>query len=226
MKIRRKTAVPRNAGAVLPMLACLAAQAAEGGFLEDAKTDLVLRNYYFNRDFRDHDAGKSLVDEWAAAGELPDAAPPTADGAVVADRRGLDRGARARLARALDAWWGTPLRERALSAATVVPELPFFSAEDGGASGYVTGSIDLFSSDGDGRALVVDYKTGETYMDEAAAAEHHAMQARYYAHVLMAQGYREVEVAFVLVENLRDGSPLTVSFPFAGEVPPLGADVA
>ncbi|HHW2137920.1 TPA: OprD family outer membrane porin, partial [Pseudomonas aeruginosa] len=65
MKIRRKTAVPRNAGAVLPMLACLAAQAAEGGFLEDAKTDLVLRNYYFNRDFRDHDAGKSLVDEWA-----------------------------------------------------------------------------------------------------------------------------------------------------------------
>ena len=47
------------------MLACLAAQAAEGGFLEDAKTDLVLRNYYFNRDFRDHDAGKSLVDEWA-----------------------------------------------------------------------------------------------------------------------------------------------------------------
>lgn len=65
MKIRRKTAIPRNAGAVLPMLACLAAQAAEGGFLEDAKTDLVLRNYYFNRDFRDHDAGKSLVDEWA-----------------------------------------------------------------------------------------------------------------------------------------------------------------
>lgn len=47
MKIRRKTAVPRNAGAVLPMLACLAAQAAEGGFLEEAKTDLVLRNYYF-----------------------------------------------------------------------------------------------------------------------------------------------------------------------------------
>ncbi len=31
----------------------------------------------------------SLVDEWAAAGELPDAAPPAADGAVVSDRRGL-----------------------------------------------------------------------------------------------------------------------------------------
>ena len=108
----------------------------------------------------------------------------------------------------------------------MVPELPFFSAEDGGASGYVTGSIDLFSSDGDGRALVVDYKTGETYMDAAAAAEHHAMQARYYAHVLMAQGYREVEAAFVLVENVRDGEPLTVSFHFEGKVPPLGADVA
>lgn len=25
----------------------------------------MLRNYYFNRDFRDHSAGKSKVDEWA-----------------------------------------------------------------------------------------------------------------------------------------------------------------
>ncbi len=168
------------------------------------------------------DAFHELARLAAGDGRLPDAARV----AAVADRRGLDRDARGRLARALDAWWATPLRERALSAATVVPELPFFSAEDGGASGYVTGSIDLFSSNGDGRALVVDYKTGETYMDAAAAAEHHAMQARYYAHVLMAQGYREVEAAFVLVENVRDGEPLTVSFHFEGEVPPLGADVA
>ena len=70
---------------------------------------------------------------------------------------------------------------------------------------------------------MVDYKTGETYLDEAGAAERHAMQARYYAHVLMEQGYREVEVAFVLVENVRGGSPLTVSFSFEGTPPPLGA---
>ena len=35
------------------------------GFFDGAKTDLLLRNYYFNRDFRDHAAPKSKVDEWA-----------------------------------------------------------------------------------------------------------------------------------------------------------------
>ncbi|MEY8437132.1 UvrD-helicase domain-containing protein [Atopobiaceae bacterium 24-176] len=165
------------------------------------------------------DAFHELARLAAGDGVLPDRARV----AAVAARRSLGVDAEDRLGRALAAWWATPLRQRALSAATVVPELPFFSAQDGGASGYVTGSIDLFSSNGDGRALVVDYKTGETYLDAAAAAEHHEMQARYYAHVLMEQGYRQVEVAFVLVENVRDGGePLTVSFDFEGEVPPLG----
>ncbi|WP_371356469.1 OprD family porin [Pseudomonas chlororaphis] len=43
----------------------LPAWAEEGGFFEDAKTDLVLRNYYFNRDFRDPGVAKSKVEEWA-----------------------------------------------------------------------------------------------------------------------------------------------------------------
>ncbi|MBU4632110.1 OprD family porin [Pseudomonas chlororaphis] len=43
----------------------LPAWAEDGGFFEDAKTDLVLRNYYFNRDFRDPGAAKSKVEEWA-----------------------------------------------------------------------------------------------------------------------------------------------------------------
>ncbi len=166
------------------------------------------------------DAFHELARLAAGDGALPDPGRVVA----VAARRSLNAASVDRLQAALEAWWATPLCSRALSAATVVAELPFFSAQDGGASGYVTGSIDLFSSNGDGRALVVDYKTGETYLDEAGAAERHAMQARYYAHVLMEQGYREVEVAFVLVENVRGGSPLTVSFSFEGEVPPLGVD--
>ena len=39
--------------------------AEDAGFFEDAKTDLLLRNYYFNRDFRDPGAAKSQVEEWA-----------------------------------------------------------------------------------------------------------------------------------------------------------------
>lgn len=43
----------------------LPAWAQEGGFFEDAKGGLTLRNYYFNRDFRDPGAAKGKVEEWA-----------------------------------------------------------------------------------------------------------------------------------------------------------------
>ncbi|MGE8457072.1 MAG: OprD family outer membrane porin, partial [Pseudomonas alloputida] len=43
----------------------LPAWAQEGGFFEDAKGGLTLRNYYFNRDFRDPGAAKVKVEEWA-----------------------------------------------------------------------------------------------------------------------------------------------------------------
>lgn len=57
-------------GAVMASGLCPPAMAADGGFFEDAKTDLLLRNYYFNRDFRDHGAPKSQVEEWAQGGIL------------------------------------------------------------------------------------------------------------------------------------------------------------
>ncbi|AVO58728.1 OprD family porin [Pseudomonas chlororaphis] len=53
------------AAASLALGTGLPAWAEEGGFFKDAKTDLVLRNYYFNRDFRDPGAAKSKVEEWA-----------------------------------------------------------------------------------------------------------------------------------------------------------------
>ena len=56
---RSIAAVPLALGLSLP------AWADDGGFFEDAKTDLLLRNYYFNRDFRDPGAAKSKVEEWA-----------------------------------------------------------------------------------------------------------------------------------------------------------------
>lgn len=53
------------AAASLALGTGLPAWAEDGGFFKDAKTDLVLRNYYFNRDFRDPGAVKSKVEEWA-----------------------------------------------------------------------------------------------------------------------------------------------------------------
>ncbi|MGF0238825.1 OprD family porin [Rhodococcus sp. IEGM1300] len=52
-------------GASLSLALCAPVMAQENGFFEDSTTDLTLRNYYFNRDFRDPGASKSKVDEWA-----------------------------------------------------------------------------------------------------------------------------------------------------------------
>lgn len=66
MKFTHCTLAQPLTGLSLALAICTPAIAEEGGgFLEGAKTDLLLRNYYFNRDFRDHDASKSKVDEWA-----------------------------------------------------------------------------------------------------------------------------------------------------------------
>lgn len=53
------------AAVFLAMSLSMPTWAQESGFLKGAKTDLLLRNYYFNRDFRGHDVAKSKVDEWA-----------------------------------------------------------------------------------------------------------------------------------------------------------------
>lgn len=52
-------------GASLSLGLCGACWADDSGFVEGARSDLLLRNYYFNRDFRDHDAPKGQVEEWA-----------------------------------------------------------------------------------------------------------------------------------------------------------------
>lgn len=38
---------------------------AQAAFIEDSKANLELRNFYFNRDFRDNTAGNSKAEEWA-----------------------------------------------------------------------------------------------------------------------------------------------------------------
>ncbi|WP_165669154.1 OprD family outer membrane porin, partial [Metapseudomonas otitidis] len=43
----------------------LAQQAVAGGFIEDSKASVELRNYYFNRDFRQPGASQKKAEEWA-----------------------------------------------------------------------------------------------------------------------------------------------------------------
>ena len=150
---------------------------------------------------------------------------------AVAKSRELNEQATDRLSLALDNWLASPLCNEAFGYPIVQGEAPFFSAEGNeeyldsseGKAGYLTGSIDLLCTDGSRDALVVDYKTGERTLSEHEARELHEMQARYYAHVLMKQGFERVEAAFVLVENVDSEGPLTVRFTFKGEPPKLGA---
>ncbi|MBD0687401.1 outer membrane porin, OprD family, partial [Pseudomonas sp. PSB18] len=46
------------AGSALPVLA------AESGFVEDAKVNLNLRNFYFNRNFTNPSAAQGKAEEW------------------------------------------------------------------------------------------------------------------------------------------------------------------
>jgi len=43
----------------------LAGQAGDKGFIEDSKLNLLNRNYYFNRDFKNNPGGQSYREEWA-----------------------------------------------------------------------------------------------------------------------------------------------------------------
>lgn len=52
-------------GGTIALALIPAAQAENDGFFAGARTDLLLRNYYFNRDFNDPGASKSKVEEWA-----------------------------------------------------------------------------------------------------------------------------------------------------------------
>ncbi|MBB3104899.1 OprD family outer membrane porin [Azomonas macrocytogenes] len=47
------------------VLAILGASVAHAEFLKDSKASLQIRNYYYNRDFRQDNAGQSHADEWA-----------------------------------------------------------------------------------------------------------------------------------------------------------------
>ncbi|HJA28080.1 MAG TPA: PD-(D/E)XK nuclease family protein, partial [Candidatus Olsenella pullicola] len=130
----------------------------------------------------------------------------------------LSSRAELRLRAALDRWERSSLRAEALAWPEVRPEVPFFQRVDSPHGEYLEGAMDLLCSDGAGRrALVVDYKTGDAGLARDEVCERHAMQAQFYAGVLLREGFEQVECAFVCVE--RDdpnapGEPLVVRYAF------------
>jgi ATP-dependent exoDNAse (exonuclease V) beta subunit len=159
-----------------------------------------------------------LAQTMAETGRMPDAGRVDA----VARLHGLSPSARGRLGEALARWEGSSLRACALAHEVVAAEVPFFCQVESGHGRYLEGAIDLLAFDpGSGHALVVDYKTGDAGKGVEELAESHAMQARYYARVLLDQGFERVSCRFACVErDAGDGQPVVVPYEFAADAPP------
>ena len=135
-----------------------------------------------------------------------------------ARRWNLSARAEGRLRAALARWEGSSVRAEALSWPSVRAEVPFFRRVDSPHGDYLEGAIDLLCLDEAARrALVVDYKTGDAGLSEDEVRERHAMQAEFYAGVMLDEGCNQVSCAFVCVE--RDdpdapGEPLVARYEF------------
>lgn len=134
----------------------------------------------------------------------------------------LSRRQRARLAAALRRWEASELRSETLGYAQRRAEVPFFIAVDSEYGTHLEGAIDLLcTSPGSGHALVVDYKTGDAGLTISQIEARHAMQANFYAGVLMRLGYASVECAFVCVELQNGtGEPVSARYRFDASNPP------
>ena len=124
---------------------------------------------------------------------------------------------RGRIEVALERWYGSEVRAEALAWPVVRAEVPFFSRGMDGLTEqfapFAEGAIDLLCTDPchPECALVIDYKTGGSAAEtpEQLQEKHH-LQAQVYADVLHKQGYANVTLKFVRVEQ---PDPLSPSQP-------------
>lgn len=123
-------------------------------------------------------------------------------------------------------WIASDAATQAASFDVLVPEAPFYVALQGtqGEPIHLEGAIDLLchntpTQQGEPRrAFIVDYKTGGSAAETADdLLAKHDLQARCYAYVALTQGFDEVELAFVRVEQpdpARPGKPQEVRYHF------------
>ena len=123
-------------------------------------------------------------------------------------------------------WMASDAAAQAASLDVLVPEAPFYVALQGtqGEPIHLEGAMDLLCHDAatqqgePRRAFIVDYKTGGSAAETADdLLAKHDLQARCYAYVALTQGFDEVELAFVRVEQpdpARPDKPQEVRYRF------------
>ena len=122
----------------------------------------------------------------------------------------------------LDAWFASDVAQQCAACGHLVPEAPFFLqlGESKGAPLFVNGFIDLLAYDADvpsGQALAVDYKTGKSLVTSEARRAAYEVQAQTYAYALLQQGFEQVALQFVFVEQNEGGELPVETFPAPGE---------
>ncbi|OUO90876.1 DNA helicase UvrD [Gordonibacter sp. An230] len=156
-----------------------------------------------------HRAAQQIVE----TGGFPDAAHLDA----LKRSFGLSLAQRARLEAACARWLSSATFAEAFSWPMCRAEVPFLVTVGGA---RLAGAIDLLCSRGacaEGRALVVDYKTGGRGGEPLdSVRERHGLQAACYAFALLRSGFEEVELRFVRVEReTPDGDLEEVRYRFA-----------
>ncbi|WP_303728506.1 exodeoxyribonuclease V subunit beta [Denitrobacterium detoxificans] len=121
-----------------------------------------------------------------------------------------------RLRNAFMRWLHSSIKERSFAYAHHAPEVPFSAAIG---ERILEGEIDLLCyDDAASGALIVDYKTGGSQAETAAALhDKHLLQAQCYAYAALQAGFSQVEAHFVRVEQedaARSGQPQEVVYSF------------
>lgn len=140
------------------------------------------------------------------------------------EKEGLSARQQERLRAALARWLFSDEAARFASCAHRGAEVPFTVALPAAAF-YLEGEIDGLADNGDGRALLIDYKTGgrpDETPEELDAK--HRLQASCYAYALLRAGYDSVDAHFLRIEHVSPDNPRDPQIvPYHFEQSELGA---
>ncbi|MGI6591247.1 MAG: UvrD-helicase domain-containing protein [Eggerthellaceae bacterium] len=171
-----------------------------------------------------HSLGEYAAHAWRESGRIE--VPPPSRIDAVARLHGLDCRQKEDLKAELARWTASPVAQSMARHAHLEAEVPFFIplSERTGTQGPLTlnGFIDLLAYDtfGEGRAQVVDYKTGRSLATDSARRTAYELQAKCYAYALLLQGFDCVELDFVFVDQ---PDPEQSEIPSVTHFPPADA---
>lgn len=174
-----------------------------------------------------HSLGQFATLAWRRSGRI--SLPPEERIAAMARLHGLDAAQAEDLHAELERWTASPVARQMEAHEHLDAEAPFFiplaeGAAEGGSPLTLYGFIDLLAYDafGSGEAHVVDYKTGRSLKTDADRRAAYEIQAECYAYALLLQGFRNVELDFVFVDQPDPeipAVPQVTHFPAPGQAP-------